>query len=125
MEYPMHERLPRQFEQYRVQPHDFEPSEPGDLNGVFMLRLPHIVLRIISSGHDEEYRWEHVSVSTEFRCPIWEEMHLVKRMFWKPEEAVMQLHPPESEYVNCHPNCLHLWRPFEPLMIPIPPRILV
>ena len=22
-----------------------------------------------------------------------------------------QFHPPRSEYVNNHPNCLHLWKP--------------
>lgn len=35
-----------------------------------------------------------------------------------------QFHPPESEYVNNHPSCLHLWRKigseFE-----TPPKILV
>ena len=27
------------------------------------------------------------------------------------EEAVVQIHPPRSEYVNFHETCLHLWKP--------------
>lgn len=55
--------------------------------------------------------WDHVSVSLATRTPTWEEMCWVKRLWFLPEEVVMQLHPAESEYVNYHPFCLHLWRP--------------
>lgn len=54
--------------------------------------------------------WEHVSVSRPDRCPTWEEMSRIKSKFWDPEDAVIQIHPPESTYVNNHPYCLHLWR---------------
>jgi hypothetical protein len=37
---------------------------------------------------------------------------------------VIQYHPPESEYVNNHPNCLHLWRPTG-CALPMPPSIMV
>lgn len=68
--------------------------------------------------------WEHVSVSTRNRCPNWEEMCFVKRLWWAPDEVVMQLHPAESEYVNVHEYVLHLWRPLEDA-IPLPPTGLV
>jgi hypothetical protein len=55
--------------------------------------------------------WDHVSVSRADRCPTWEEMEFVKRLLFKPEETAMQLHVPESEHINNHSNCLHLWRP--------------
>lgn len=55
--------------------------------------------------------WDHVSVSLPGRCPTWSEMSMVKHLFFHAEEAVMQLHPPESAYVNNHPYCLHMWRP--------------
>lgn len=66
--------------------------------------------------------WEHVSVSpkNQKRCPTWDEMCAIKDMFFEEEEAVMQLHPAKSEYVNIHPYCLHLWRPLE-REIPMPP----
>lgn len=65
-------------------------------------------LRVIASDGDG---WEHVSVSLADRCPTWDEMCRVKRLFWDAEDTVVQYHPPESEYVNLHPFCLHLWRP--------------
>jgi len=37
-------------------------------------------------------------------------MCFVKALFWRSDETVIQFHPPESEYVNDHPHCLHLWR---------------
>lgn len=77
----------------------------------------HVPLRVIAS---EGFGWEHVSVSLPERCPIWQEMTYIKGIFWDPEDAVMQLHPPASTYVNNHPFCLHLWRPIE-ILIPLPP----
>jgi hypothetical protein len=95
----------------------------GGLHGAFVIMGPcGTELCIISSGYEPD--WEHVSVSTKRRIPNWEEMCFVKNLFWEPEEAVMQLHPPQSDYVNCHPNCLHLWRPVQ-LSIPLPPSELV
>jgi hypothetical protein len=55
--------------------------------------------------------WEHVSASYPDRTPHWEEMCALKALLWDPEDAVMQIHPPKSEYVNCHPYTLHLWKP--------------
>ena len=68
--------------------------------------------------------WEHVSVSRKDRCPTWEEMCQVRAMFWDPEDVVVQYHPRESDYVNNHPNCLHLWRPVD-IELPTPPAIMV
>lgn len=67
--------------------------------------------------------WDHVSVSScnQKRCPTWDEMCAIKDMFFGPEEAVVQYHPPESMYVNNHPYCLHLWRPNSGAEIPMPP----
>lgn len=85
-------------------------------------------LKIIASDGESDNPalegWEHVSVSTRRRIPNWREMCFVKDLFWSDDEAVMQLHPPKSEYVNQHPFCLHLWRPNKQ-KIPLPPRILV
>lgn len=78
-------------------------------------------LRVIASSGEG---WDHVSVSTESRCPSWNEMEFVKRSFFYPEECVMQLHVPEAEHVNHMPFCLHLWRPTF-MVIPRPPNRLV
>lgn len=58
-------------------------------------------------------KWDHVSVHPVMyrRTPTWEEMCDVKEMFFGDGECVMQLHPPESVYVNIHSGVLHLWKP--------------
>jgi len=114
-------------EQYRI--NDFECEEmksPTGVNwGAFAYPLlDGSELHIISSGEDDMYHWEHVSVSHPRRCPTWDEMHKIKQLFWTDEEVVMQLHPPQSCYVNLHPFCLHMWRPVK-AEIPLPPSILL
>jgi hypothetical protein len=90
-------------------------------NGCFLLPHKGEELFVIVSDGDG---WDHVSVSLRSRCPTWAEMCFVKAMFFDPEEAVMQLHPPKSDYVNYHRFCLHLWRP-QAGDIPLPPSWMV
>lgn len=94
-------------------------------NGVFFIPNPNgastLTLRVICS---DQMGWEHVSVSCKSRTPTWAEMSYVKDLFWDEEDAVMQLHPPRSTWVNNHPHCLHLWRPLG-ASIPLPPPIMV
>lgn len=78
-------------------------------NGAFyvpMIKSPTVLAVIASCGEG----WEHVSVSLPDRCPNWYEMCRVKDLFWDIEDCVVQFHPPHSQYVNCHPHCLHLWK---------------
>lgn len=51
-------------------------------------------------------------------------MCMVKRIFFDPEDTVIEYHPAESEYVNLHPYCLHMWRP-KFAKVPIPPSWMV
>lgn len=96
--------------------------EANGNNGAFMLKLKHSqnVFAIASDG----LGWEHVSVSRRDRCPTWDEMCQVKALFWDDVDCVIQIHPPASEYVNNHPNCLHLWRRIGEAM-PMPPTYMV
>jgi hypothetical protein len=68
--------------------------------------------------------WEHVSVHIDGRCPTWEEMCEVKRLFWLENETVVEFHPAQSEYVNCHPHTLHLWKMVQG-QFPVPPKVCV
>jgi len=109
-------------EKFRVtQGRHASTSEYGN-NGAFMLKLRHsqTAYAIASDGA----MWEHVSVSRTDRCLTWEEMCQVKAMFWDPQDCVLQFHPPEAEYVNNHPYCLHLWRPIG-VSVPTPDSMLV
>lgn len=68
--------------------------------------------------------WDHVSVSNLKRCPTWDEMCFVKDVFFNLDECVIQYHPVSILYVNTHPNCLHLWRPQNQVIL-MPPRYMV
>jgi len=71
--------------------------------------------------------WEHVSIDGKKRMPEWDEMCLLKEIFWKDDECVVQYHPPKSEYVNNIKYCLHLWKPIEKYhgKLPVPNSLLV
>lgn len=109
-------------EQYRDP--EYSSAIDGN-NGVFFIlgKKPRDDLKIIAS---DGAGWDHVSVSKRYECPSWEEMCRIKELFWDdPEDCVVQFHPPKSQYVNNHLYCLHLWRPNNGLIVPVPPTILV
>lgn len=70
--------------------------------------------------------WDHVSVAPKKlnKVPTWDDMCAIKELFFKDDEAVIQIHPPKDEYVNNMPNCLHLWRANDREMI-LPPAFMV
>ena len=70
--------------------------------------------------------WDHVSVAPRKlnKVPTWDDMCAIKELFFKDDEAVIEIHPPKSEYVNNMPNCLHLWRANDKEMI-LPPSFMV
>ena len=111
------------LEKVRIVTGDYA-SQPGDgFNGMFRVSTKFRRLLVVAS---DGAGWRHVSVSIpgSSECPTWAEMSQVKALFWEPEDTVMQLHPPESEYVNQHPGCLHLWQPTD-REIPRPPSWMV
>lgn len=99
-------------------------------NGAFYIPHPKINNYFINVIASDGMGWEHASItlsSTERkvdRCPTWEEMCFVKSLFWNDEDAVVQFHPPKSQYVNNHPYCLHLWKPLG-IEIPLPDPSMV
>lgn len=118
---------------YRVTEGKLASTPEDGNNGAFLIPHPrpkargHCLLCVVSDGMG----WEHVSVS-HFNVrhgmmqlmPSWDDMCLIKNLFWMPGEAVMQLHPAQKDYVDNHPYCLHLWRPTEG-EIPLPDPMMV
>jgi hypothetical protein len=51
----------------------------------------------------------HISASCDSRLPSWEEMKFLRYELGKSAEYMAIIFPPESEYVDLHKNCLHLW----------------
>lgn len=70
--------------------------------------------------------WDHVSVAPlkSNYMPTWDDMCAVKDLFFKDDEAVIQIHPPKDEYINNKENCLHLWRRNDADMV-LPPSWMV
>lgn len=68
--------------------------------------------------------WEHVSMSSNNRCPTWEEMCFCKNIFFDEDECCIEYHPAKADYVNDHPYCLHIWKPIG-IELPKPPTIMV
>ena len=118
-------------EEHRIQKGPMgTPYKTGDF-GAFAIWKGPLLFNIIASdgSQSKEYgfeEWEHVSVSIEGkkRCPTWEEMCWIKKMFWDEEDCVVQYHPPKSKYVNRHPHVLYLWKPIKHT-IPLPPMEFV
>lgn len=117
-------------EKYRYAAGYFNSDSSFGNNGAFY--IPHYkiastgIFVIASDGLD----WDHVSVSIipdkgpTKRTPTWSEMCFVKNMFWDKTDPVLQFHPPESQYINNHEFCLHLWRPqLTPVILPDPSLI--
>jgi hypothetical protein len=99
------------------------PHFKGCSFGWFEMKLPSGDLACMMAAPTTD-EWQHVSVSLEKRCPTWEEMCMVKDLFWGPEDCVVQFHPPKADYVNVAQHCLHLWC-LQGREFPRPPKIFV
>lgn len=53
--------------------------------------------------------WLHVSLSRKSRIPSYDDLQLVKREFIGNDKKAIMVFPEQENYVNIHPNCLHLW----------------
>lgn len=121
----------KRIEQYRVTTGPRASSADDGANGAFLIPFDRVMLRVIVSD-DRDWEpsgmpppaWEHVSVSLPARCPTWQEMDFIKRIFWGDEETVIQLHVPRDSHINNHDFCLHLWKPVG-VEVPRPPLACV
>lgn len=113
--------LPPLIERYRIQLPGYEKTNPGDIQGAFQIPYRNRVFRVVCGVG---FGWDHLSVSLKTRCPTWGEMCHFKDMWFHREETVIQYHPPRSQYINHHPNALHMWRPWD-VEIPLPPDWMI
>jgi hypothetical protein len=116
-------------ELYRVRTGWYASTAADGNNGAFDLPPVEGYRRLAVIASDGG-AWEHVSVHAYADAgrrqwtPSWREMCHLKDLFWDPEDVVVQYHPRQSDYVNCHEHCLHLWRPVG-VELPTPDPILV
>lgn len=51
----------------------------------------------------------HVSISHPHRYPTWDEIAHARYSLVPDDVTMAMLLPPQSEFVNVHSNCFHLW----------------
>lgn len=103
----MKDQLPVNLRKFRVDLPGYVREPDESIQGFFLIPYENFALRVMCSVGEG---WDHVSVSVKGRCPTWMEMNWIRKLFFLPEETVVQFHPPEAEYVNLHPHTLHMWR---------------
>ena len=107
---------------YRIKHGAMMSDDTAGLMGSFVIptKNPSRSLWVISSGPNADNGWEHVSAHIKERVskkrvkadtPTWDEMCLLKSLFWRHDECCVQYHPPLTDYVNVHEWVLHLWKP--------------
>jgi len=116
-------RKPGKFlEKCRVKTGVLKSDRSRGNNGMFLIPNKRgVVLTVVASNQGG---WDHVSVSLPSMTPTWSMMCFVKDLFFEKDEVVIQYHPKEADYVNCHKHCLHMWRP-QYIPLTTPPTIMV
>lgn len=96
-------------EKYRLKYGLLKSTEADGNNGLFQIQSINYKKMFNCIASDEK-GWEHVSVTVDKRCPEWNEMCFIKSKFWSADDFVVQMHPPQKDWINNHRYCLHLWR---------------
>ncbi len=53
----------------------------------------------------------HLSISRKDRLPSYDELKSARYQFLPDVPYMVQIFPPEEDFVNLHDFCLHLWEP--------------
>lgn len=53
----------------------------------------------------------HLSISRKDRLPSYDELKSARYQFLPEVPYMVQIFPPEKDFVNVHEFCLHLWQP--------------
>jgi len=96
------------------------PGPAFDCHGIGACRGLRVLMSV--GIESDGRRWMHVSASRAGRCPSWEDMDTVKRIFIGDERIAYQVHPPRAEHYDAPKGVgpgprvgtvLHLWAPLE------------
>jgi hypothetical protein len=104
-------------------PEEYRDAGPvGSTSGSFIIPGRTSRDKLFVTAHDG-LEWEHVSVSKKYECPTWNEMCVVKDLFWSADDCVMQYHAPKRLYLSKDHYYLHLWRPIHAEIV-MPPMYM-
>lgn len=88
-------------------PKNWKLISKGSSGGVF--QKGNVKAIITSEVHGDGRAWIHLSVSKKNSLPTYGDLKRAKKDFLGPESRAMLFFPPESEHVNLHKYCHHLW----------------
>ena len=60
-------------------------------------------------GVEEDRQW-HLSISTPYRNPTWEEIKAARYCLLPHDITMAMILPPTKEYINIHQFCFHLYQ---------------
>ncbi len=90
------------------------------VTGCLFRRRDGLTVLVSAEVHEDDRRWAHASLSKKGQLPTWQDLKVVKNLFFGPDKLVMQVLPPQDEYVNLHETTLHLWHCIdEPQIVPM------
>lgn len=89
-------------------PHWVEVETPVFNSRAFYSKKNGVQVIVSTERHLDE-RWLHVSLSKRNRLPSWKNLKEVKDIFIGYDKKAIMVLPEDSEYVNFHPYCLHLF----------------
>ena len=95
---------------HRVREGLFRTGDDAGFNGLFVFAVAGEA-RLVKAVASDGLGWRHVSVSFQgsAKPPSWAVMDAVCRLFYEPDEWVVQFHAPPARNVNNYPGTLHLW----------------
>jgi hypothetical protein len=80
----------------------------GGYHGVWVNQKKQMKVIASFEIHDQK-QWLHVSISHERRMPAYQDLVYLKRHWIGADKKAVMVLPEESEHVNIHPRCLHLF----------------
>jgi len=112
------EEAPIWIDEYvpRILPASWEMVQRSEDGAAFRSADGRVVI-LSGSREQDGNRWLHVSMSRADRLPSWEDLRECKELFIGDRVAV-QVFPRKAEYVNIHPNVLHLWSCLDAEILP-------
>lgn len=102
------EERARPYKYPRVMPRDWRIVRNCD-EGAIYFRADRLKVIMSCAQERDERVWLHVSLSRPDRMPTYDDMAEVKRVFIGPDKTAYQLFVPDTDHVNLHSHCLHLW----------------
>lgn len=70
--------------------------------GIFVMGRCNVVVSVDNGKY-------HLSISTPYESPSYEEIKEARYRFVPDEVYMAQIFPPKGSFVNVHPFCHHLW----------------